>query len=63
MIGTKIIAGPHSKVWYNFVVFVNVLRQLSCHIGSGMPNLYKIVEEFVALLGAMMYKMRLKTSL
>ena len=38
---------------YEFVIFVNFFAVMSCHIGSGMPNLCKFDEEFVALLGEM----------
>ena len=34
---------------------------MSCHIVSGMPNLCKFVENFVALLGEMADKMGIKT--
>ena len=37
----------------DFVVVVNVLLLLSCHIGSGMPYLHIFVVDIVALLGAM----------
>ena len=46
--GSKIIAGFH-----NFVVIVNVLPPVCCHIGSGMPNLRIVVEYIAALLGSM----------
>ena len=36
----------------NFVVFVSVLLSICCHIGSGMPFLCNLIEEFVTLLGA-----------
>ena len=36
---------------------------MSCHIGSGMPNLCKFDEDFVALLGEMADKMGVKTRL
>ena len=37
----------------NFVVIVNVLLPICCHIGSGMPYLHIFAEEIDALLGAM----------
>ena len=37
----------------NFVVVVNVLLPICCHIGSGMPYLCIFVEEIVLLLGQM----------
>ena len=36
-----------------FVVVVNVLLQICCHIVSGMPYVRFFVEDIVALLGAM----------
>ena len=36
---------------FNFVVVVNVLMPICCHIGSGMTNLQIFVEDIV--LGAM----------
>ena len=33
---------------------------MSCHIGTGMPNLCKFDEDFVALLGEMADKMGVK---
>ena len=35
----------------SFVVVVNVLMSVCCHIGLGMPYLNILVEETVALLG------------
>ena len=53
MIGSKIIAGSQPKsMTTNFAVVVNVLLQICCHIGSGMPNLHIVVEEIVTLLYA-----------
>ena len=46
-----------------FVVFIKVLLRISCHIGSGMRNLCKFVEDFVALFGAVTDKMGVKTRL
>ena len=39
----------------NFVVVVNVLQSVCCHIGSGMPNLriHVFVQDVAVLLGAM----------
>ena len=36
----------------NFVVVVNVLHPIRCHIGWGMPYLCIFVEEVVTFLGA-----------
>ena len=41
----------------NFVVVVNVLMPICRHAGLGMPNLHILVEECVALLGAMTDKL------
>ena len=55
MIGSKIITSFQSKksMTPNFVVIVNVLLPICCHIGSGMPYLHIFAEEIDALLGAM----------
>ena len=37
----------------DFVVVVDVLLQICCHIGSGMPYLRIFYEDSVELLGAM----------
>ena len=46
-----------------FVVFVKSFTAMSCHIGTGMGNLCKFVEDFVALLGAITDRMDVKTRL
>ena len=52
MIGLKIIADSHKSMTPNFVVAVNVLLPICCHIGSGMPYLLIFGEEIVAISGA-----------
>ena len=51
------------RMTYGFVVFFNFFNVMSCHIGSGMPDLCKFDEDFVALLGEMADKMGVKTRL
>ena len=51
MILFKMFAGSQLKIMIpNFVVVVNVLMPVCCHIGSGMPYLHIFVEEIDALL-------------
>ena len=52
MTGPKALLALKSMT-HSFVVDVNVLLPIGCHIGSGMPNLGIFVEDIVALLGAM----------
>ena len=52
MSDSKIIAGPHLKVWHLvFFVIVSVLLPICCHIGSSMPYLCIFVEKVAPVLG------------
>ena len=50
----KIIAG--SRMTPNFIIVVNVLLPICCHIGVGMPSLCIFVEGYYAFFSALTIK-------
>ena len=51
------------RMTYDICSLCQFFTVMSCHIGSGMPNLCKFDEDFVALLGEMADKIGVKTLL